>query len=81
MENNSIALVDNFIKTYGTKVKSRESGSYVELMMDDHDCIEKVKISKKGKITVEQFYIPQNNSFYTEDDEFLRLMIIATFGL
>jgi len=81
MENNIIALVDNFIKTYGVKVKNKETDAYVELMMDDHDCIEKSKYYKNGSVKVEQFYIPQNNSFYTDNDDLLRLMIVAHFGL
>lgn len=53
-------LITDFLEKYGTKVKKRESSSFVELMMDDHICVE---------VDFVQYYIPENNSFYTEDDD------------
>ena len=32
--------VEQFIKDWCTKVKKNESESYVELMMDNHKCVE-----------------------------------------
>lgn len=55
-------LIDEFIAQYGTKVRSNESGSHVELMMDDHICIE---------WNDNEYYIPENNSNYTEDDDLI----------
>ena len=53
-------LINEFISQYGTKVKSKESSAYVELMMDDHICID---------WNDNEYYIPKNNSNYTEDDD------------
>jgi hypothetical protein len=55
-------LVIEFIKMYGTKVRKNESASYVELMMDDHICIE---------FDSKEYYIAENNSAYNEDDEII----------
>ncbi len=33
-------LILNFLETYGTKVLEGESLGFVELMMDDHICVE-----------------------------------------
>lgn len=57
-----IEKITEFIETYGTKVKARESMSYVELMMDDHFCIK-----YNGKL----YYIPEDNSLYTRKDELI----------
>ncbi len=66
-------LINDFIKKYGIKVRSNESSAYVELMMDDHKCIE----YEDGK----EYYIPENSSSYSEDDELIREFIIDKFGL
>ena len=52
--------VDIFLDTFGTKVKDNEDSAYVELMMDDHDCIEFEGV---------QYYIPQNHVLYNKEDE------------
>ena len=66
------AVIKAFLLKYGTKVVENESSDYVDLMMDDHKCIE-----YQGN----EYYIPENNSFYTEDDEILKDMLFSTFGL
>lgn len=53
-------VIIEFLKAYGTKVKSNETDAYVELMMDDHFCIE---------FEDKEYYIAENNSSYTEDDD------------
>ena len=53
-------LITDFLDKYGTKVLEGETSSFVELMMDDHICVEVDSV---------QYYIPENNSFYTEDDD------------
>jgi len=40
--------------------------------MDNHDCIEYEEIL---------YYVPKDNSFYTEDDELLRSMLVETFSV
>lgn len=52
-------LVIEFIGKYGTKVRKNESSGYTELMMDNHICIE---------FGDNEYYIPEDNSFYSEDD-------------
>ena len=65
-------LIDTFLKKFATKVRECEDGYYVELMMDDHFCIDYDDIP---------YYIPENNSFYTDDDELLCEMLQCTFPL
>lgn len=53
-------LIKDFLETYGTKALEGESSDFVELMMDDHICVE---------VDYVQYYIPKNNFFYTEDED------------
>lgn len=55
-------LILDFLEKYGTKVLEGESSDFVELMMDDHICVE---------FGYTQYYIPQNNSSYTEDEDLI----------
>jgi len=48
-----------FLETFGTVVESNEESSYVDLMMDDHKCVEFDGV---------QYYVPESNSFYEDDD-------------
>jgi hypothetical protein len=66
-------LITDFLKKYGTKVKKRESSRFVELMMDDHICVE---------VDYVQYYIPENNSSYTEDEDLVYefLMMCRSVG-
>ena len=77
IENNVSVLIKNFLETFCTKVQENEEDSVTELMMDDHDCIE----WEDGDGNREQYYVPQNNSFYTKDDELLRTMLVDSFEL
>ena len=65
-------LIQEFLNTFCTKCAKNEDSATTELYMDDHDCIEYEN---------EQYYIPQNNSSYSEDDELLRVMLITKFTL
>jgi hypothetical protein len=65
-------LIATFLEKFATKVKDNEDDAYVELMMDDHFCIE---------YEDRQFYIPEDNSLYTSDDELLVQMLRNTFEL
>jgi hypothetical protein len=51
-----------FIDTYGTEVDKNEDSATIELMMDDHICIE-----FDGK----EYYIQEDNSLRTEAEELL----------
>jgi len=53
------AEIKEFLKTYGTRVLEVEPDGYVELMMDNHICIRYYGI---------EYYVPENNIFYTEYD-------------
>jgi len=66
-------LIKDFLETYGTKVLEGESSDFVELMMDDHICVE---------FDYVQYYIPENNSFYTEDEDLVYefLMMCRSVG-
>lgn len=55
-------LVDLFIEKFCTKVIKNEPIRYVELQMDDHICI---------KWKTSQYYVPKNNSFYSQTDDFI----------
>ena len=55
-------LIKNFLKTFGRRVRDDEEDDYTELMMDDHICV-----NWKGK----QYYIPENNRTYSENDELI----------
>lgn len=72
MENNIKELIEDFLNKYCTKVKENEDESYVELMMDDHQCIFYLG---------EEYYVPENNSLWDENDELLHTMIINTFEI
>ncbi len=52
--------IEKFLETFCTKVLKEESDSYVELMMDNHKCIEIENV---------QYYVPEDNSLWTERDE------------
>ena len=48
-----------FLDVYGTEVNENETGSYVELMMDNHKCVEYQE---------KQYYIPED-TYYENDEE------------
>lgn len=54
-------VIQEFLEKYGTVVPDNDDCASAELMMDDHICVEFAGV---------QYYVPKNNSFYTEDDEF-----------
>jgi uncharacterized protein (DUF1499 family) len=55
-------IIVHFLEKYGTKVLPDESMEYIELMMDDHICVEFDDV---------EYYIPRDNSHYSEDDELI----------
>lgn len=56
----NIRLIVNFIDTFCILVDENEDSAIVELMMDNHKCIE---------WNGEQYYIPEDTSFSEEDEE------------
>lgn len=65
-------LIKEFLDKYCTVVAKDIDDATNELMMDDHTCIEYDGV---------QYFVPRNNSFFTEDDELTQQMLNATFGL
>jgi len=55
-------LILEFLSKYGVKVSEDEDSATTELYMDDHSYIE---FEEQG------YYLPKNNSSFTEDDELL----------
>lgn len=55
-------LIQSFVETFCIAVSLEETTDYVELMMDNHKCI-----VWEGK----QYYMPENNSSYTEVHELI----------
>ena len=53
--------IKTFLGTYGTRVKETPD-SDAEFWMDDHICIRWNGI---------EYYVPENNSFYTNEDEMI----------
>jgi len=58
-DESSLKDILTFLEKYATSVRDDEDSAYVELMMDNHICIE-----FDGK----QYYIPTSNSSWTDDD-------------
>tara|TARA_B100000963_G_scaffold69127_1_gene57541 strand:- start:11737 stop:11952 length:216 start_codon:yes stop_codon:yes gene_type:complete len=55
-------LIDNYVDSICIEVKEDEHLSYVELMMDNHKCIE-----WGGR----EYYIPEDYTAADEDEEFV----------
>ena len=62
-------MIRAFLDTYATKAND---GDNAELMMDDHTYIE---YEEQG------YYIPENNSSYTEDDEYIVQLLNTIYCL
>ena len=56
-------LIRDFLQKYCTLVRKDESDSYVELMMDNHCYI---------KFEDVEWYVPEENSFWDEDENLLQ---------
>jgi hypothetical protein len=65
-------LLRDFIETFCTESRDNEECDYAELMMDNHKCIE-----FDGVV----YYVPDNNSLFSEDDELIRDLLINTYPL
>lgn len=62
--------VNEFLKNFCTRVKVNETSSYVELMMDDHKCIE---------YGGTQYYIPENGILH--EHEFMYDFLVDNYIL
>lgn len=51
--------IQKFLDDFGVAVMENEPSHYVELMMDDHYCIQYNGV---------QYYVPKNHGLYTKDD-------------
>ena len=65
-------LIAAFLEKFATEVRKDEDDAYIELMLDNHFCIE-----YENRL----FYIPEDNSLYTDEDELLCEMLKCTFPL
>lgn len=65
-------LILKFLDQFATKVGEEEDTATTELYMDDHICIEYENVL---------YYIPENNSSYTEDDELLKDFLQHSYSL
>lgn len=48
-----------FLDTFGIIVEENETSEYVDLMMDNHKCVEFAEV---------QYYVPENAIGYSESD-------------
>lgn len=72
MANITNFAIINFLEKYCEKVKKDESDSHVELMMDDHFCVE-----YKGH----KYYVPETNSLFDKSDEEVQEHLFDIFSL
>jgi hypothetical protein len=63
-------VILDFLQKYGTKVLPDESMDFIEKMMDDHICVE---------FDNAEYYVPKDNSHYTEDDELIFKVLDTMF--
>lgn len=63
-------LIRDFLERYCTMVINNEEASYVELMMDNHFCIEYENI---------EYYVPDDNLSWGDDEQLIRDMLEALF--
>ena len=62
--------IEEYLKERCTKVRKSESESYVELMMDEHKCIQ---------YGDKQYYVPEVNNF--GEDEIIYDFLVDNYGL
>lgn len=55
-------IIDNYVSDICTEVKEDEESGYVDLIMDNHKCIE------WGE---KEYYIPEDYTAANEDEEFV----------
>jgi len=62
--------VKEYLKEYCTKVRKKETDSYIELMMDNHKCI------NYGGV---QYYIPK--SYHSNEETIIADFLIDNYSL
>jgi hypothetical protein len=69
-------IIKDFLERYCTivvyDVESSEVSSYVELMMDNHFCIEYENI---------EYYVPVDNSLWGDDENLIRDILESLFSI
>ena len=65
-----MGTIKEFLKARATKVRKKETDSYVELMMDNHKCIQ---------YGDKQYYLPEENLFGEEEKIFD--FLVNNYGL
>lgn len=63
-------LINEFLENFCIKVKEGEDHYYVDLMMDNHDCIIYQGV---------EYYVPESSILYDEDDHLLRDLLTSTY--
>lgn len=63
-------LIQKFLNAFAIRATDGEDPAITELMMDDHKYIE---YEGQG------YYLPENNSMFTEDDELLNDFLVYTY--
>lgn len=64
--------IKEFLKTFCTKVRKRESDAYVELMMDNHNCIE---------YNENQYYVPEGSMMFSNYDSSIKEFLVDKYSL
>jgi len=70
MKTISVNKITDFLGEYCTKVKKNERFSYVELMMDNHRCVEYQSV---------KYYIPETNSLMTVEEYDVHSFLIDNY--
>jgi hypothetical protein len=65
-------LITDFLDKYCTLVKEDDSDDYVDLMTDNHSCI---------LFEEQEWYVPDNNTLWSEDEFLLQDFIVYTYGI
>jgi|LakMenEpi03Aug12_release.lakeMendotaPanAssembly.Ray.scaffolds.fasta_scaffold1325510_2 hypothetical protein len=65
-------LITDFLEKYCTLVKDDDSDAYVDLMVDNHSCVLFEDI---------EWYVPDTNSLWSEDESLLQDFIVYSYGI
>jgi hypothetical protein len=63
-------IISEFLQQFCTKVEPNEKSSFVELMMDDHDCI---------KYNGIEYYVPQNCMLWGDEENEIHDKLIEKY--
>jgi hypothetical protein len=65
-------LITDFLDKYCTLVKEDDSDDYIDLMTDNHSCI---------LFEEKEWYVPDNNSLWSEEECLLQDFIVYSYGI